>query len=74
MLARPVARAMLAAWFVSRGIDAVRHPSKHAAESLPPGQSIEGPAVIEGYTATTWVAPGWTAALDAANNLILRKT
>lgn len=35
MLARPVARAMLAAWFVSRGIDAVRHPSKHAAESLP---------------------------------------
>jgi len=35
MLARPVARAMLASWFVSRGIDAVRHPAKHAAESLP---------------------------------------
>lgn len=47
--------------------------TRHTAEALTPGQRIDGPAVIEGYTATTWVAPGWTATLDAANNLVLRK-
>lgn len=35
MLARPLARAMLASWFVSRGLDAVRHPADHVDESLP---------------------------------------
>ena len=35
---------------------------------------VVGPAVIEGYTATTWVPPGWTATLDAADNLILRRS
>ncbi len=35
MLARPLARAMLATWFVTRGIDAVRHPAAHAAATLP---------------------------------------
>jgi N-methylhydantoinase A len=47
--------------------------SRYVAEALSAGQKIEGPAVIEGYTATTWVPPGWTAALDAADNLILRR-
>jgi len=47
--------------------------ARHAAEALKPSQRIEGPAVIEGYTATTWVPPGWTATLDAADNLILRR-
>ncbi|NLF03934.1 MAG: DoxX family protein [Actinomycetales bacterium] len=35
MIARPLARAMLASWFVSQGIDAVRHPDKHAAAAAP---------------------------------------
>ena len=35
MIARPLARAMLAAWFVSQGIDALRHPGKHAAAATP---------------------------------------
>jgi N-methylhydantoinase A len=35
---------------------------------------VEGPAVVEGYTATTWVPPGWTAELDEADNLILRRS
>ena len=47
--------------------------ARHAAEALTSGQTIAGPAVIEGYTATTWVPPGWTAALDPADNLILRR-
>jgi N-methylhydantoinase A len=47
---------------------------RHTAEALAAGQQIVGPAVIEGYTATTWVPPGWTAGLDAADNLILRRS
>jgi N-methylhydantoinase A len=37
-------------------------------------EAVVGPAVIEGYTATTWVPPGWTATLDAADNLVLRRS
>ncbi|MDB5487037.1 MAG: Hydantoinase, partial [Reyranella sp.] len=48
--------------------------ARHTAEALAAGQEIVGPAVIEGYTATTWVPPGWTAGLDAADNLILRRS
>ncbi len=47
--------------------------ARFTAEALIAGQKIEGPAVIEGYTATTWVPPGWTAALDPSDNLILRR-
>jgi N-methylhydantoinase A len=48
--------------------------ARYTAETLAAGQKIAGAAVIEGYTATTWVPPGWTAELDAADNLILRRT
>src|SRR5476651_1412004 len=47
---------------------------RHTAEALTTGQKIVGPAVIEGHTATTWVAPGWTAELDPSDNLILRRS
>jgi N-methylhydantoinase A len=47
--------------------------ARYTAETLTAGQKITGAAVIEGYTATTWVPPGWTAELDAADNLILRR-
>ena len=47
--------------------------TRHTAEALTEGQRIDGPAVIEGHTATTWVPPGWTATLDPADNLILRR-
>ncbi|CAN5918251.1 hypothetical protein BH11PSE3_BH11PSE3_49180 [soil metagenome] len=48
--------------------------ARHTAEALTTGQKIRGAAVVEGYTATTWVPPGWTAELDAADNLILRRS
>jgi N-methylhydantoinase A len=48
--------------------------ARYTAEALAAGQQIVGPAVIEGYTATIWVAPGWTATLDAADNLSLRRS
>jgi N-methylhydantoinase A len=47
--------------------------ARYASEALTEGQKIVGPAVIEGYTATTCVPPGWTAELDAADNMILRR-
>ena len=47
--------------------------ARYAAEALGSGQRIDGPAVVEGHTATTWVPAGWTATLDAADNLILRR-
>jgi N-methylhydantoinase A len=48
--------------------------ARHTAEALTASQKIDGPAVIEGYTATTWVPPGWTATLDPADNLIVRRS
>jgi N-methylhydantoinase A len=48
--------------------------ARFAAEALSASQRIEGPAVIEGYTATTWVPPGWTAELDPADNMVLRRS
>lgn len=48
--------------------------ARFAADALVAGQKITGPGIIEGYTATTWVPPGWTAELDTADNLILRRS
>ena len=38
---------------------------------LRPGDGLDGPAVIEQYDATTYVAPGWSASVDAFGNLVL---
>ncbi len=37
------------------------------------GQSVNGPLIIEEYDSTTVVPPGWTAAVDAASNIILER-
>ena len=36
-------------------------------------QSVNGPLIIEEYDSTTVVPPGWTAAVDAASNIILER-
>jgi N-methylhydantoinase A/oxoprolinase/acetone carboxylase beta subunit len=41
--------------------------------SLTVGADVRGPAVVEEQTATAFVPDGWTAAVDAAGNLILRR-
>jgi N-methylhydantoinase A len=41
--------------------------------SLPPGFSVEGPAVVEEDTSTTYVPPGWAATVDEATNLRLTR-
>lgn len=42
-----------------------------ARERLPAGTALAGPAVIEQYDATTFVAPQWRARVDGAGNLHL---
>jgi N-methylhydantoinase A len=32
-----------------------------------------GPAMIEGYSSTLWVAPGWRAERDEPGNIIMQK-
>jgi N-methylhydantoinase A len=36
--------------------------------------NVAGPALIEGYSSTTWVPEGWQARRDEAGNLMLRRT
>ena len=42
--------------------------------ALPPGFGFRGPAIVEQTDTTTLVEPGWSAAVDAAGNLILTRT
>jgi serine/threonine protein kinase len=34
---------------------------------------VLGPALIEGYSSSTWVPPGWLAERDGAGNLLMRR-
>ncbi|MBR0644925.1 hydantoinase/oxoprolinase family protein [Plastoroseomonas hellenica] len=43
------------------------------AAALGTGDAVAGPALIEGYSSTTWVPPGWHAARDAAGNMLLQR-
>jgi N-methylhydantoinase A len=40
---------------------------------LTPGESIQGPAIITEYSATTFVASGWSVAADYFGNLTLQR-
>jgi len=46
----------------------------YARERLVTGNAITGPAVIEQYDATTYVARGWYARVDALGNLVIVET
>jgi N-methylhydantoinase A len=43
------------------------------AATLAPGDSIPGPAMIEGYSSSTWVPPTWQATRDASGNIIIAR-
>lgn len=43
-------------------------------EELSAGDRLRGPALVPEYSATTWVAPGWSARVDGWYNLILERT
>lgn len=42
-----------------------------AREGLQSGAAINGPAIITEYSATTYIAPAWTARVDEFGNLLL---
>jgi N-methylhydantoinase A len=42
-----------------------------ARTALVPGHAFSGPAVVEQYDATTYVAPGWNAHVDGFGDLVL---
>ncbi len=48
--------------------------SRVGRAALASGAALAGPAVVTDTTATTYVPPGWTATVDAQDNLILRRT
>jgi N-methylhydantoinase A len=41
---------------------------------LPPGTTVEGPAVIEEYGSTVPLHPGFTAVVDDFGNLLVRRS
>jgi N-methylhydantoinase A len=41
--------------------------------SLVVGRPIDGPALVEGYSSSTYIPPGWRGALDASDNLVVRR-
>lgn len=43
------------------------------AATLAADEFVTGPALIEGYSSTTWVPPGWRGARDAVGNMLLRR-
>jgi N-methylhydantoinase A len=45
----------------------------YSREKLRPGNRFQGPAIVSEYSATTVVAPGWTAQVDAFENLQLSR-
>lgn len=45
----------------------------HAASALAIGEVVEGPAMIEGYSSTTWVPPGWRAVPDESGNILMSR-
>jgi N-methylhydantoinase A len=44
------------------------------AAGLAAGATVTGPALIEGYSSSTWVPPGWMARRDAHCNVLMRRT
>ncbi len=50
-----------------------REASVYERDGLDVGVSIQGPAVVEQFDATTVIPPGWTARVDKHRNLVLEK-
>jgi len=41
---------------------------------LRPGDAFDGPAIVEQYDATTYVAPSWSARVDAYDNVVMERS
>jgi N-methylhydantoinase A len=58
---------------VFRGTGRVDAPV-YDRESLPAGQRVEGPAIVEEWTTTIVVPSGWVATVDRVGNIVLERT
>jgi len=67
---QPEARALRERREVFDGTRFVDTPV-YGRTSLRPGDAFAGPAVVEQYDATTYVAPAWDARVDGFGNLVL---
>lgn len=43
------------------------------AVTLAAGEKVDGPSMLEGYSSTLWIPPGWQVERDGPGNLIMRK-
>ncbi|HTD35931.1 MAG TPA: hydantoinase/oxoprolinase family protein [Candidatus Limnocylindrales bacterium] len=66
----PEARALRERREVYDGVAFTETPVYGRAQ-LRPGDAFDGPAVIEQYDATTYVAPSWSARTDPFGNLVM---
>ncbi|MCZ4352880.1 hydantoinase B/oxoprolinase family protein [Roseovarius aestuarii] len=60
---------------VPMSVKQVRHDTPvYDRDTLRPGQSVSGPAIISERTGTVIVEPEWRATVDAHHNLVLNRT
>jgi N-methylhydantoinase A len=57
------------AWDAGRFVEAVVYDR----EQLVAGSAFDGPAIVEQYDTTSWIPAGWSAACDAAGNMIVER-
>jgi len=69
-LSAPAAEALRERRAVYDG-DAFAVTPVYARDALRTGDAFAGPAVVEQYDATTYVAPGWNANVDGFGNLVM---
>jgi len=65
----PAAATSRAVWFGGRAlsVDVLER------DTLPPGTTLRGPAIIEEFGATTVVPPGWGVTIDGLGDLVLER-
>jgi N-methylhydantoinase A len=42
------------------------------SSALKAGSTVDGPALVEGYSSSSYIPPRWRAELDAHDNLVVR--
>jgi N-methylhydantoinase A len=57
------------AWDDGRFVEA----AVYDREKLVAGSAFDGPAIVEQYDTTSWIPAGWSAACDAAGNMIVER-
>lgn len=58
---------------VYAGTAGAERTAVYARDTLPTGTLIEGPAIVTEYSATTFIAPQWSARVDEFGNLLLSR-